>query len=158
MKMGIFKGIKGYSFWVSLFSVELIGLILFQSISPVSIMYIRENRILEDAEIRIMKLRRGTTTVDLGSAYADHSVTIRQLTHAFRFGCNAYQWNNFEDPALNAAYEQAFAALFNYATIPFYWNYFEYPYNVFRNNEYLNNLTAWLQENDIHIKGHPLIW
>lgn len=47
---------------------------------------------------------------------------IEQKTHAFRFGANCFMLDELETPEKNEAYKARFAALFNLATLPFYWD------------------------------------
>lgn len=60
-----------------------------------------------------------------GTPVTRASVAYRQLGHEYRFGCNAFMLEQFAEAEKNAAYEEAFAALFNLAVVPFYWNAIE---------------------------------
>lgn len=46
---------------------------------------------------------------------------IRQTTHEFLFGCNLFALGQLDSPELNRKYEEAFARIHNFATLPFYW-------------------------------------
>ena len=55
------------------------------------------------------------------------------------------------------AYQQEFAALFNYATLPFYWGAFEYQQGK-PDYARLQTMADWCVSHNITPKGHPLIW
>jgi GH35 family endo-1,4-beta-xylanase len=57
-----------------------------------------------------------------GKPVAKADVTFRQLRHEYRFGCNAFMLDQFEEAEKNARYEEVFADLFNLAVLPFYWS------------------------------------
>ena len=85
-------------------------------------------------------------------------VYIQQLTQAFRFGCDVIGFGDFSNDTVNQLYEKYFSAMFNFATVPVYWGYYEpvqgeYPYNA-----YLHNITAWLESFGAVPKCHPIIW
>ncbi len=73
--------------------------------------------------------RKGDMTVTVkdegGKALEGVSVQIRQKTHAFRFGANVFMLDELETEEKNEAYKARFAALFNMATLPFYWDSLE---------------------------------
>ena len=60
----------------------------------------------------------GGATARPGGRYA---LRIQQRTHEFLFGCNLFVLGQLDTPELKRKYEQAFAKLFNFATLPFYW-------------------------------------
>ncbi|HME53739.1 MAG TPA: endo-1,4-beta-xylanase [Candidatus Lokiarchaeia archaeon] len=83
---------------------------------------------------------------------------IVQRSHSFRFGCNAFQFDLFSTQSLDDEYRSLFSAIFNYATLPFYWPIYEptpgsYPYDT-----RLHNMTSWLESFNATAKGHPIIW
>ncbi|MEB3288599.1 MAG: endo-1,4-beta-xylanase [Leptolyngbya sp.] len=71
---------------------------------------------------------------------------------SFQFGCNA-----FGHPHLGATYDRYFSALFDTATVPFYWQPFEPDPGQF-NDTTLDQQVAWLRAEGIQPKGHPLVW
>ena len=83
----------------------------------------------EAIQARIRKYRMGTLTVRVvdgkGRPVRNASVEIAQTRHAFLFGCNAFGVNPADSSPSEKAYQTEFAALFNYATLPFYWGAFE---------------------------------
>jgi len=87
--------------------------------------------ILAASHARIEQYRKADATVRVidprGRPVAGAQVQVRQVRHAFLFGCNAFHVLSYKDPAQEAAYEREFAALFNYATLPFYWSTYPSP-------------------------------
>ena len=63
----------------------------------------------------------------------------------FLFGCNFFGY-----PQQGEKYQELFQAVFNFATIPFYWRYFQ-------QNE-TDKRVDWLLNHNIIPKGHPLVW
>lgn len=50
-------------------------------------------------------------------------VSVEMISHEFLFGCNLFMWDGFSgNTTLEGTYRSKFAALFNYATLPFYWS------------------------------------
>lgn len=84
-------------------------------------------------------------------------VTVAQETHDFLFGANFMAYKGFNTTAKNNAYEQRFADVFNYATAPFFWSWFE-PVQGQPNYPYLDSLVNALVARNITVKGHPLLW
>ena len=84
-------------------------------------------------------------------------VTVNQTGHEFLFGCNIYGFDQARTAAQNAAYKRRFAELFNYATVGFYWRWYETERGRPR---YANTdkVVAWCAEHGIRMKGHPLLW
>lgn len=73
--------------------------------------------------------RKGKTLLKLigkdGKPIVGKKIELAQKTHDFKFGANLFMLKGFETEAENKAYENAFAELFNIATVPFYWNTLE---------------------------------
>ncbi|MGF1570482.1 MAG: endo-1,4-beta-xylanase [Nodosilinea sp.] len=70
----------------------------------------------------------------------------------FRLGCNA-----FGHPGLGADYDRYFAALFDVATVPLYWQPLE-PEQGHPDYGQVDQQVNWLQDAGIVPKGHPLVW
>jgi endo-1,4-beta-xylanase len=49
------------------------------------------------------------------------AVEVEQIGHDFHFGANSFMLGGYDSAEKNARWEQAFAALFNLATVPFFW-------------------------------------
>ena len=92
-----------------------------------------------------------------GRAVPDTKVSVEQTGHDFLFGCNIYGFDQFRDEDQNAAYKQRFAELFNYATVGFYWRWYE-PQRGKPKYAYTDKIVAWCQGHGIRMKGHPLLW
>ena len=121
----------------------------------------REREIVADTQSAIEKNRKADATIRVvdaaGQAMPGIKVSIEQTAHEFLFGCNIYGFDHCKTDAQNAAYKTRFADLFNYATVGFYWRWYEwqrgkplYPYT--------DKVVAWCREHGIRMKGHPLLW
>jgi len=110
---------------------------------------------------RIGKYRTAEVTLTVrdaaGKPLADTAVTVQQVRHKFLFGCNAYKLGGCDTAAQNAAYKRRFAALLNYATLPFYWGSYE-PAEGQTRKQRLTAMARWCAEHQIRAKGHPLCW
>lgn len=83
---------------------------------------------------------------------AKHAISKRGPRKDFLFGCNF-----FGHPGLGAKYDDQFAALFNFATVPFYWRSFEKEKGE-PNWANTDEMVDWLISHNIKPKGHPLVW
>lgn len=119
----------------------------------------REIELLEGAAERIERYRKGDATVLVvnaaGTPVTDAVVHMDMLRHDFLFGANLFMLNRAG--SLNQAYGEAFARLFNYATLPFYWPDYERVQGRDM-QETLTNMALWASDHGITTKGHPLIW
>jgi GH35 family endo-1,4-beta-xylanase len=99
-----------------------------------------------------------------GMPLANQEITVEQTKHQFLFGTAAFDLV----PLVNGAYsgeqlEQAgqraekLTALFNAATLPFYWALFE-PERGKPIIEQVKNAARWAIDRDMTTKGHPLCW
>jgi endo-1,4-beta-xylanase len=114
---------------------------------------------LASAAERIEKYRKCDITVviqDGNAPVSGATVELAQIDHEFLFGCNAYGLR-YEDSPLQRAYREQFAALFNYATLPFYWASYE-PVRGKPETESRKAMARWCAEHGIRPKGHPLVW
>ncbi len=124
-----------------------------------------EKTMLETAEARIQQYRTGPAEIRVldrdGQPLKNTEVRVRLVSHEFKLGCNAFLLGNVVgpaiDPALQRAYEDRFAALLNYATLPFYWGFYETQKGQTKEAE-VRKMAAWCRAHDIVIKGHPLAW
>ncbi|MFN2232007.1 MAG: endo-1,4-beta-xylanase [Anaerolineae bacterium] len=122
-----------------------------------------------------------------GQPLSNVDARVQQVEHAFRWGCNGFQIGQIKgdlgtpgsSPAKGATlsqtpmgergvpaaapalleerYERHFAALLNYATLPFYWGRYE-PQRGVVGQERLRGMAEWCQEHHVATKGHPLVW
>lgn len=91
-------------------------------------------------------------------------VSISQRRHAFLFGCTGFElipYANGEttDDELETAQriEQHWLELFDAATLPFYWGWFE-PVRGTPDTERLRRAAQWFADRGVTVKGHPLCW
>lgn len=117
--------------------------------------------IVEGAGARIEQCRKGDVTLRIvdgsGKPMRGAKVEIVQTAHAFLFGCNLFCWKQPGHPDLEAAYRRRFAALFNYATLAFYWPTYEPRQGQPRHAE-AEEVARWCRASGIAVKGHPLMW
>lgn len=102
-----------------------------------------------------------------GNPVDDAQLHINQISHEFKFGCNAFMIDQFPDDEHNQKYRDMFPVLFNYAITPFYWSDFEVhdgsprfgkdSPNVYRRPA-PEKVIEYCNEEGIAIKGHPLFW
>jgi GH35 family endo-1,4-beta-xylanase len=113
------------------------------------------------AEARIEKHRKADAVVAVvdaaGRPVRGAKIAAEQTRHAFLFGSNIFNWGKLNDEKLEAAYRQRFAALLNYATLPFYWPMYE-PRRGEPQHAYTERAAQWCKEQGILTKGHPLAW
>jgi len=109
---------------------------------------------------RIPKVRRSRIVVTArdssGKPLAGCRIRLVQETHEFLLGCNAFALFSGEE-GRQERYQSAFSALFNYATLPFYWGSYEKERGVKRVAD-LERMARWCRERCIAVKGHPLVW
>jgi GH35 family endo-1,4-beta-xylanase len=117
--------------------------------------------ILAAAKERIAQHRRGDGRVIVrnadGCPAAGVKVAVEQIRHDFLFGCNLFRFGRLDDADLETAYRRRFVEIFNYATLGFYWPFYEpergqpiYPYT--------DTVTEWCASHGVTCKGHPLVW
>jgi GH35 family endo-1,4-beta-xylanase len=115
----------------------------------------------DQVQARIEKYRKGDLTVRVVDAYGkpmkNVSVEVSQTKHAFLFGCNIFGLTPSDQSATQIAYQNEFAALFNYATLPFYWGAFESQEGK-PDYARLQAMADWCVAHGISPKGHPLVW
>ena len=106
-----------------------------------------------------------------GRPLADADVVVAQQRHAFGFGNIGFDFIplvNGEDEAGGSVFGGAsgpllptlaeqWLALFNTATLPFYWRRFE-PERGRPATEPLRRTAEWLRARGVALKGHPLAW
>lgn len=112
-------------------------------------------------QARIRRYRMSDLTVLVRDAHGHPvpgaRVQILMTRQAFLFGCNIFGLNPQDTSPLQLAYQQQFAALFNYATLPFYWSAFE-PQPGQPQYARLDAMAHWCVAHGITPKAHPLVW
>ncbi len=135
------------------------------------------NMLNEDPEINfrikngIEGNRMGFAAVELrdadGANIENAEIAFRQLNHEYRFGCNAFMFEQFAEQEKNELYEERFKDLFNLAVIPFYWKdlepvdgelRFERGCRKIDRRPPTDALVEFCMENCITPKGHLLWW
>lgn len=99
-----------------------------------------------------------------GTPLANQTVTVEQTNHKFLFGTAAFDLVPLTSgDYVGEAKEQAQAraekvsSLFNAATLPFYWAFFE-PQRGAPMTEKVKNAARWAIDHRMVTKGHPLCW
>jgi GH35 family endo-1,4-beta-xylanase len=114
------------------------------------------------------KHRIGTTALKLvgtdGTPLKNKEITVEQTKHEFLFGCGEFSairfvHNEFKgDEKEKVEFRlEKFCDLFNYATLPFYWEFFE-PVKGEPDTKRLKQAAQWLSSKGLTLKGHPLCW
>ncbi|NLX55684.1 MAG: glycoside hydrolase family 10 [Planctomycetaceae bacterium] len=131
----------------------------------------RDPAVVQRIERNIEAHRKGDATITVVDAnnrpVAGAEVALQQTTHAFLFGCNAFVLGQLEPAEVEQRYEEAFAHLFNFATVPFYWagteptrgelRYAEPAQDIWRRPP-PDRFLSWAARYGIALKGHPLLW
>jgi GH35 family endo-1,4-beta-xylanase len=116
----------------------------------------------------IKKNRMSDVTIQIlqpdGTPLARQEITVAQTRHQFLFGTAAFDLvpltnGKYQGEAKEQAKERAdkLTALFNAATLPFYWAQFE-PEPGKPITEQIKNAARWCLEHGLRTKGHPLCW
>jgi GH35 family endo-1,4-beta-xylanase len=117
--------------------------------------------LLAGAAARIEDHRKADAVIRVldasGKPVPSARVEIEQTRHAFLFGCNVFLLGRAGAERSEAAYREQFAALFNYATLPFYWFSYE-PLRGRPTHARIEQMARWCRDHGITPKGHPLAW
>jgi endo-1,4-beta-xylanase len=121
---------------------------------------VREWFIMNGANDRIEKIRKDDVSVtvvdDNGTPVRGARVTFEQQSHDFLFGSELSPLGEKEPNSVNPDWADAYTALFNYGTLPFYWDIYEPKQNT--NYRYsLESMADWAKKRGITLKGQPLI-
>ena len=119
-----------------------------------------------DSDIR--RCRAADVTVTFrrgdGTPLANREMVVEQRSHQFLFGGNGHGAIALANGELSgAAREQAedlnhkLLGLFNFITLPFYWQRFE-PERGQPDTRRLLNAAEWFVQHGCVVKGHPLCW
>lgn len=108
-----------------------------------------------------------------GKPVKNTRLKLKQVQHEFLFGCGAFDFLPYTNPMElgplgsnpNFNIDKDFLqdrvnkwlALYNYATLPFYWGGFE-PVEGEPKTESRMNAAKYLKEHGVTLKGHPLCW
>jgi endo-1,4-beta-xylanase len=120
----------------------------------------REWWILQGAKDRIEQIRKGNTYLtivdDNGTPVRGARIYFEQQTHDFLFGSNLSPLGPGGPNMINQNWANAYTALFNYGTLPFYWDSYE-PVQGNTNEQSLRAMADWARKRGIVTKGQPLI-
>jgi GH35 family endo-1,4-beta-xylanase len=102
-----------------------------------------------------------TVATATGEPLRDTPVVVGQAAHAFAFGNIGFDFvplaNGEPSIAAETRLEPLYLALFNAATLPFYWARFE-PERGRPDTERLRRTARWFADRGVRLKGHPLAW
>lgn len=119
------------------------------------------DEILSSTETRIQAHRTAEialrVTGPAGQPLPRAEIEIALTRHAFKLGANAFHVGSIGSPDLRQGYEERFAALLNYATLPFYWAGYEREPDQ-TSERRLEAMADWCAQHSITAKGHPLAW
>ncbi len=117
--------------------------------------------LLAGADARIEKHRKGDAVVRVvdpsGKPVRDAKVRVEMTRHAFRFGSNIFMWGRFKQPEFERLYRERFAEVLNFATLPYYWAWYD-ARNDQPGHPYREKVATWCRKHAITPKGHPLAW
>ncbi|MCX6898538.1 MAG: endo-1,4-beta-xylanase [Verrucomicrobia bacterium] len=129
----------------------------------------RDPALNERIERNIEKYRKSDANIEVldaaGKPVSGAKIELQQTGHEFLFGCNAFVLGQLEKK--EQRYEEAFAKIFNFATVPFYWEGIEPAQGELRYSEPARDMwrrppperfLPWAAKNNITLKGHPLLW
>lgn len=118
---------------------------------------------LSGAEERIEQLRKGDISLLLqlpegALVHEDVPFELKQLSHAFYFGGSlAADWKVPEQDWY-PDFKRYFSALFNYATIDFYWAVHAKEPGVWNYLSSSREKLNWAKSEGMRLRGHPLMW
>ncbi len=118
-----------------------------------------------DSLIRQHRTADATVTVLAGGVpLANREVVVAQTNHKFRFGSVGFDFIPLangeilgEERSRMELLAEKWLALFNFATLPFYWGNFE-PVRGKPDTARILAAARWFAERGVPLKGHPLCW
>lgn len=131
----------------------------------------RDEAVNRRVERNIEQYRKGDATIEVvdaaGKPVSGVHVEVQQTGHEFLFGCNAFVLGQLQTAEENRRYEKAFLQLFNFATVPLYWEGTEPTRGELRYQEGARDIwrrppadryLPWAARHGVTLKGHPLLW
>lgn len=119
----------------------------------------------------IERNRKGEATVEVvgadGRPVKNVSLKIKQKSHEFLFGCNAFVLGQLGSVGKNKQYEETFARIFNFATVPIYWGATEPKQGMLRYKEGgediwrrppVDRFIPFGKKYGLTLKAHPMLW
>lgn len=103
--------------------------------------------------------KRIRLTDEQGNPLSNREAKVRQVNHAFLFGCGGFDFVPYvvEGGEANKQLVDGWLEVFNYATLPFYWGRYE-PEEGKPNHDSLMKTAQYLKAQGVKVKGHPLCW
>jgi endo-1,4-beta-xylanase len=166
MKLAFYKKLSRWGkvgFFLFLIINASFIFLLLSPIIPNLIGQYRDDQLLAECNDRIQQYR--TTFIEIklenstdGTPIEGWNVSFDLIKHEFIFGCNIYAFDSLGNATLNEAYRNYFKNLFNFAVLPFYWKAYEPDEGNFVVEPWTNDTIDWCIQNNITLKGHPLVW
>ena len=118
---------------------------------------------LEAAKARINSHRKGDAKIQFllhdEAIQSKAEINFELVSHEFNFGVSMTQAGRFASTPYFEKYKRYVKELFNFVTVGFYWAaYHNKRKNLDRVEAYLKGNIEWAIENNIKVKGHPLLW
>ena len=117
--------------------------------------------VLDAADYRIKKYRSRKVVIrltdDRGRPLPRFKARALMQRHQFLFGCNMFIFGQFGTPEQNERFQALFSGIFNYGTLPFYASAVRPNPGPLQKAQW-EKAVQWANENQIALKGHPLIW
>lgn len=94
-------------------------------------------------------------------------ISVNQTDSEFKFGCNAFMVNQFDNEKANDAYTEKFKKVFNQAVVPFFWTDDEPEKGKYRfekgsapiyRRPPADEVLEWCAKLNIQPKGHNMVW
>ncbi len=94
-----------------------------------------------------------------GKSLSGRKIRIKQKSHAFLFGCGAFDFIPYvmNGDAEHREITESWLELFNYGTLPFYWGMYEHKEGK-PSFEATMKTAKYLKDRGVTVKGHPLCW
>ena len=94
-----------------------------------------------------------------GNPLSNSNVRVSQTDHSFLFGCGAFDFLPFVNEGKEAHKQitDSWLEIFNYGTLPFYWDNYEKEEGTTQ-KEMLLKAAKYLNDKNVRVKGHPLCW
>ena len=117
---------------------------------------------LEGANKRIDSIRKGSTTIqfifpDKRQNPSKATASFELVNHDFNFGVSLTQMGPFSTQ-YQEMYKSRVKELFNFVTLGFYWAGRDETNDLTDYKRQMRAKVDWAVENNIKIKGHPLLW
>ncbi len=122
-----------------------------------------EKEIAENTE----KYRKGNFNLRLPANKRVERVKVKQVKHAFNFGCNTFMLEGFAGEEQNREYEEKFVKLFNLGLVGTFWKDYEPQKGAYRFDKDspfvhrrppIDTALEFCQKNRLTVKAHNLIW